>query len=477
MNDPLSLLPFALAGGGGTINGMPAEQAVAAGVTLLQRSAPLVRALAGRRVALLLPNGPAFLTALAAAEGRGAVLVNRLAAPPEIAHQLADADVGAVFTLSTLAARLPAHLLRVELDEAPRSALVVRDGTERVVDLGSHVGFRLEGEQGVDGRDEEAAIVYTSAMEGTPLGAILTHRNLLANARAAVEAAGITAADRVLAPLPWSNLFGLVVTGAAPLLAGAAVIAPGHFTPPAALETLEDGGVTMIVGVPSVYRALLAALERRGGPLRVPALRLCICGGAPLEPELQDRWEQATGVELRQGYGLTEAGPVCAFNRVGRPNRRGTLGEPFPGVEVTIQDPDSGAIRADGEVGEICVRGPTVSAGYVGGASTGLARRGGWLRTGDLGVRGADGYVSFRGVIKRMFTRDGYNIYPAELEGAVLRLHGVRDARVTGLPSARREHDIRLEVAGRTTEGAVREWCQEQLSAYKQPGEVVVRPE
>lgn len=476
MNDPLSLLPFALAGGGGTINGMPAEQAVAAGVTLLQRCAPLVRALAGRRVAVLLPNGPAFLTALAAAEGRGAVLVNPLAAPPEIAHQLGDADVGAVFTTSALADRLPAQLLRVELDESPRSARVVHDGTERVVDLGSHVGFRLEGERGVDGRDEEAAVVYTSAMEGTPLGAILTHRNLLADARAAVEASRLTAADRVLATLPWSHPFGLVVTGAAPLLAGASVLATGHFSATATLDMLEGDGVTIMVGVPSIYQALLAAVERRGAPLRAPTLRLCICGGAPPDPALQERWERATGMELRQGYGLTEAGPVCLFNRVDRPNRRGTLGTPFPGVEVAIQDPDGGTTRADGETGEICVRGPTVSAGYVGGAA-GLARRGGWLRTGDLGVRDADGYVSFRGVIKRMFTRDGYDIYPAELERAVLLLEGVRDVRVTGIPSVEREHDIRLEVTGRTTEEAVRQWCKGQLSAYKQPGEVVIRPE
>lgn len=399
MNDPLSLLPFALAGGGGSINGMPAEQPVAAGVALLQRCAPLVRALAGRRAALLLPGGPAFLTALAATEGRGAVLVDPLAAAPEIDHQLGDADVGAVFTLAALADRLPAGVLRVELDGAPRSALVIHDGQRRVVDLGSHVGFRLEGEQGVDGRDEEAAVVYTSAMEGTPLGAILTHRNLLAGARATIEAAGLTAADRVLAPLPWSRPLGLVVGGVAPLIAGAAVLAPTRVTPPALLQSLEDDGVTVTVGSPDCYRGLLAALESRDAPLRAPTLRLSICGGAPLDPALQERWTHATGVELRQGYGLTEGGALCLFNGVGQPNHRGTLGTPVPGVEVTIQDPRTGAVCVAGQQGEICVRGPAVSAGYVGGAGGGLARRDGWLRTGDLGVRRADGYISFRGVI------------------------------------------------------------------------------
>src|SRR5690606_3514020 len=144
MNDPLGLLPFALASGGGTINGMPAEQAVAAGVTLLQRSAPLVRALAGRRAAILLPGGSAFVAALAGTEGRGAVLLNLLASPAEIAHQLSDGNVGAVFTLSSLASRIPDHVLKVELDELPRSALVTADEKTREVDLGSHFAFRLE---------------------------------------------------------------------------------------------------------------------------------------------------------------------------------------------------------------------------------------------------------------------------------------------------------------------------------------------
>ncbi|NUP54341.1 MAG: hypothetical protein HOQ19_00755, partial [Gemmatimonadaceae bacterium] len=131
MSDPLSLLPLALAAGGGRVNEHEAQQLVAAGLTLLQRSAPLVRALAGRRSAILLPTSSAFLTALAASEGRGAVLVNLLAAPPEIGFQCADAGVGAVFTTSAFAPRLPADLPVVLLDDAPRAARVVVAGTSR----------------------------------------------------------------------------------------------------------------------------------------------------------------------------------------------------------------------------------------------------------------------------------------------------------------------------------------------------------
>lgn len=476
MNDPLSLLPFALAAGNGSVDAVPVQQAVAAGVTLLQRCAPLVRALAGRRAGIFLPPGHAFLTALTAAEGRGTVLLNPLASTREISHQLADADVGAVFTLEALAGRLPAGgPLVVLLDGCPREARV-RDGSmNRIVDLGSHVPFRLEGEQGVDGRDEEAVVVYTSAMAGVPLGAILTHGNLLHNARATLAAAAYTADDRVLALLPWAHLFGLVVTGAAPLLAGASVFTHDRFAPTRVLQAIEEDGITAIVGVPSIFGALLSALEHHGDGRVLGALRLCICGGAPLSPGLQERWERATGVELRQGYGLTEAGPVCLFNDVRAANARGTLGAPMEGVEVVVADPGTGELREDGDEGELCVRGSNVSPGYVSGGDDGLARRGEWLRTGDLGVRRDDGRFVFRGLLKPMFTRNGFNIYPREIERAVEELDGVDEARATGIPSPR-EHDIRLDVVGSVTEDDVRGWCRERLSAYKQPTVVQVTP-
>ena len=476
MSDPLSLLPFAVAAGGGSINGMPAEQLVAAGVTLLQRSPALVRALSGRRSAILLPSGPNYLIALAASEGRGAVLVNPLAAPPEIAYQLRDAGVGAVLTLAAFADRLPAGVLQVHLDEAPRTARVVHDGTTTAVDLGSHVPYRLEGEQGVPGRDEEAVIVYTSAMAGRPLGAILTHRNVLSNAQATVQAARLRADDLALSLLPWSHLFGLVVTGGGPLLAGAGIIAPERFNPLRSIDLLEREPVTLMVGVPAIFGALVQAIERRGAPLRAGSLRLCICGGAPLPGELQERWTNATGVELRQGYGLTEGAPVCLFNGVSRPNQRGSLGFPFPGVEVAIRDLATGAACADGATGEICVRGPNVSPGYVSGGELGLERRNGWLRTGDLGLRTDAGTVTFRGVHKAMFTRNGFNIYPREIELAVRELPGVRAVRVIAVPAPDREHEIALEVTGDVTADDVKRWCQARLSAYKQPGEVTVTP-
>ena len=474
MNDPLSLLPFALAAGNGSINAVPVQQAVAAGVTLLQRCAPVVRALAGKRAGILLPPGHAFLTALTAAEGRGTVLFNPLASAPEIAHQIEDAGIGAIFTLELLARHLPADgPLVVLLDDAPDEARV-RDGSiTRIVDLSTHAPFRLEGEQDVDGRDEEAVVVYTSAMAGVPLGAILTHQNLLHNARATLAGAGFTADDHVLALLPWAHLFGLVVTGAAPLLAGASVVTQDRFVPSRVLDAIEQDGITALVGVPSMFDAILTALENRAHTTPLGTLRLCICGGAPLSPELQERWAHATGVELRQGYGLTEGGPVCLFNHVTIPNARGTLGVPMIGVEVMVADPATGKPAATGDEGELWVRGPNVSPGYVSGDADGLGRQDGWLRTGDLAFLRADGRFVFSGLSKPMFTRNGFNIYPREIERAVMELDGVDGVRATGIPSPR-ENDIRLEVEGSVTEDEVRAWCRKRLSAYKQPSTVEV---
>lgn len=478
MTDPLALLPLAAASRGGSIDGLPAQALAAAGITLLQRSAPLVRALAGKRSAIFLPTSPAFFVALAASEGRGAVLMNPLAAPRELVYQIDDAGVGAVFTIAALADRLPDGIVRVLLDDAPRTAIVISSGTSRTIDLGSHFALELEGDPDAPGDPGEAAIVYTSAMLGRPLGAILTHRGLLANARATTEAGAVLGSERVLAALPFSHLFGFVVTGVAPLLAGAEIVTMPRYHPLRVIETIEQRRISMFVGVPSMYVSLLAAIERRGGAFDSASLRLCLCGGAPLDPRVQDRWFDATGIELRQGYGLTEASPVALFNQPSLPNVRGTLGTPYPGVEVSVRDLETFTLVPDGTTGEICVRGATVFGGYVRDAQSatqrGLEVRDRWLRTGDLGHRRDDGVFVFDGVAKSMFTRNGFNIYPREIESAVAELPGVASASVAAVADALHENDIAVTVTGSATEDEIRSWCEQRLSLYKQPSSITI---
>jgi long-chain acyl-CoA synthetase len=242
------------------------------------------------------------------------------------------------------------------------------------------------------------------------------------------------------------------------------------------VEIMERERITHLVGVPAMFAALLAAIERRGGGFAGSALRLCLCGGAVLGEELQARWAERTGVELRQGYGLTEASPVVLFNDLRAPNRRGSLGTTMPGVQVSVRDPRTGALLADGREGEICVAGETVFAGYVGGATTGLQVRDGWLHTGDLAVRDAAGVHTFRGVRKRMFTRNGFNVYPAELERVFGAMPGVRGVRVDGIPDPASEHGIEVTLEGRVTEAGAEAWAHEHLATYKRPTRLRVRP-
>lgn len=219
MSDPLALLPLAIAAGGGHLGPFPAAQLAAAGLTLLQRSAPLVRTLAGKRSAILLPSGPAYLVALAASDGRGAVLLDQQASAESIAWQLADADVGAVFTQTALVPLLPDGFPIVLLDEAPRVAHVIVPGRQMDVDLGSHHGLALAGDTATEGRDEDCIIAYAASGRRTAR----THRDVIAAGRAAVAELLLTPVDHVLSLLPCHDPDALAVCVAAPLLAGARV--------------------------------------------------------------------------------------------------------------------------------------------------------------------------------------------------------------------------------------------------------------
>ena len=182
------------------------------------------------------------------------------------------------------------------------------------------------------------------------------------------------------------------------------------------------------------------------------------------------------GVPLRQGYGLTEASPVCLFNTPDRPARPGTLGVEIPRVRVEIHDAAGRPLPA-GEVGELCVQGENVFSGYLDGDPHG-APRDGWLRTGDLATRDEEGFVRFVGLLKPMFTRSGFNVYPREIERVLEEDPRVSRAIVTAQPDTARENEVILEVEvadASLTADEVKELCRTRLAAYKQPGRIVLR--
>jgi acyl-CoA synthetase (AMP-forming)/AMP-acid ligase II len=232
MPNPLSLLSLAAAARGGSIDGIDSRQLVAAGVTMLQRCAPLVRELAAGRGALLLENSPAYLVALAACEGRGAVLIDPKSPAEEIERVLEETEARVVFTVERSAGSLGEGVARVLLDELPGHVVFVHGPQQRRVDVGSHFGLEIEGEEESSGSDEEAVVAPETA--GAPFRSY-THRELLEAARGMVSTAGIEEGNEVSAPIPFHEARGLAYGLLAPLLAGARVVTrpePGEVEAP-----------------------------------------------------------------------------------------------------------------------------------------------------------------------------------------------------------------------------------------------------
>jgi acyl-CoA synthetase (AMP-forming)/AMP-acid ligase II len=306
LSNPLALLPIALAAAKGRIDGLPAASSAAAGFTLLQRSAALVRALAGRRSAILLPPSAAVLTALAASDGRGAVLLPALADGDALVAMFDNENVGAVFTTCALGAQLPpSDRAVVLLDDVPRSATVIARGTETTIDLGSHFGLDLEGEED-EGRDEECVIRYASAAAGAAQKETFTHRDLFTLARFAVNATALRTGDHALAVMPPDDVEAFTLAFAGPLLAGARVSTMQRFETAEAVRRIREDGVTHLVGEATMYAAIADALEHRV-PSTVPdALRTCTCLGTAPTDALQGQWRRLTGVPLRVARGIQE---------------------------------------------------------------------------------------------------------------------------------------------------------------------------
>lgn len=432
-----------------------------------------------KRITLLLPNIPRFATVLHGVLGAGGsvVMCNPLNSPREVQEQLEDAGSAAVVTLEALQPLLPTGARTLLVDTLPNNVrLVPERGPERVIPL-PLADHQTKPAPVVRRRGtEEAAILFTAAEQGRSRGAILTHRGLIANLRSTVTMMRLDESDRMLAVLPQVHAFGLTVGLNAAIAAGAAIVPVERYHPVRTLELTTRMGVTVFAGVPAMFIGLLSVLERNPQPL--DSLRITLSGGAPLHAEVQHRWEALTGIPLRQGYGLTEASPVCLFNAPDRPNRPGTLGCQVPGVKVTIQD-GQGAILPPGEVGEICVQGENVFPGFLDGISTpDHPIRNGWLRTGDLGSSDEDGYIRFVGLVKPMFTRSGYNIYPREMQRVLEVDPRIAKAHVSPQPDPVKEHEILLEVepaeGAHLTEDAVREICRARLASYKQPARIAI---
>jgi long-chain acyl-CoA synthetase len=319
-----------------------------------------------------------------------------------------------------------------------------------------------------------ALLQYTGGTTGVAKGAMLSHRNLIANALQCAAWIGpmMTAgAERVLTPLPLYHIFSLtanMLTFAQ--LGGLDVLVPDPRDIRRLIATMRRTRVTAMSGVNTLFNALANAPEF--ATLDFSALKFAIGGGAAVQSAVAERWQAITGTALVEGYGLTEASPVVCINPLVRP-KLGSVGLPVPSTEVAIRD-DAGGAVVDGTAGEVWVRGPQVMQGYwARPEETAKALTAdGWLQTGDIGMIDPDGFVKLLDRKKDMIIVSGFKVFPNEVEDVVALHPGVLEAAVIGVPDARSGQAVKLFVVRRDPaldEAALRRYCHDNLTGYKVP--------
>jgi malonyl-CoA/methylmalonyl-CoA synthetase len=421
------------------------------------------------KVALFLGNCPDFLAAYLGTHLAGGVVVpvNTQYRKTELRHIFSDAGVRMCLTDANVRPELEG--VREDL---PDLQTVVEVGEELQDFLGA-ASNTYEGE--LPGGEDLAAIAYTSGTTGRSKGAMLLHRNLVANAEAVCAAWRWTADDVLLLALPLFHVHGLMVGAHCTFFTGAGAELHRRFDAATVYDALIEGRVTMFFGVPTMYARLLrevALREERPRPLR-----LYVSGSAPLSPQAFEEFERLFGERILERYGMTET-VMNLTNPYDGERKPGTVGVPFPGQEARVVDVKSREPLSAGEVGEIEVRGPHVFAGYWNrpDATEESFDEDGWFRTGDLGYVDEGGYFTISGRAKELIISGGYNVYPREVEEVIEGCPGVSEVAVVGLPDPEYgERVVAAVVRDDQTLSAekVREFCRETLASYKKPREVV----
>ena len=421
----------------------------------------------GDRLGFFLPNCVEFIDLFLACIKLGVIIVpiNVLYREREITHILADAEPKAVVTTAELLPFLPA-------------------GTTswNVAEISAAAGIQLSGQMrmALDG-DDAAAIVYTSGTTGRSKGAVLTHNNFAANAVSIVTCWRITEADRYLAALPLFHVHGLGNGVHAWLASGCRMRLVERFDITRAADVFETFQPTLFFGVPTIYVRLLELPDdlaaRIGG-----RIRLFVSGSAPLPAQVMEDFRAKFGHTILERYGMSET-LMNISNPYEGERRAGAVGFPLPGVSVRILNAQGEAV-ADGEIGELYVRGPNVCAGYWRQPdATAEAFVNGWFRTGDLGERAADGYYTLCGRRSDLIISGGFNIYPREIEELLQEQPGVREVAVCGMPDARRgEVPVAYVVVDSPSDAsstgnddaafdaaALEEVCRRSLASFKVP--------
>jgi malonyl-CoA/methylmalonyl-CoA synthetase len=413
---------------------------------------------AGDRLAVQLANRLEFLDLfLACLELRVLfVPVNVLYREREVGHIVGDAEPRAVVTTSDLASLVPVGTPAWDVDD-----LAAEAGSATPADPSS------PDTDAAPRDDSPAVIVYTSGTTGRAKGAVLSHENLAANARTLVEAWRITAQDRYLAVLPLFHVHGLANGVCSWLASGCRMRLVERFEHDKAQELFDEFRPTLFFGVPTVYVRLLDLPDEAARRIGARA-RLFVSGSAPLPTHVFAAFRAKFAHAMLERYGMTET-----LMTIGNPydgeRRPGTVGRALPGVDVRIVAED-GRDLPDGRIGELLVRGPAVFSGYWRRPeATAAAFVDGWFRTGDLGERASDGYLTLRGRASDLIISRGFNVYPREIEEVLLEQPGVREAAVVGVPDEQRGEVAAACFAGDAEPTALEAACRRLLASFKVP--------
>ncbi|MBO6638925.1 MAG: long-chain fatty acid--CoA ligase [Roseitalea sp.] len=466
----------------------------------------------GDRVALMMPNILQYPVAMAAVlrAGLTVVNVNPLYTPRELEHQLNDSGARAIVILENFANTLQQVIKNTKVEHAIVATmgdmmgfkghivnLVVRRVKKMVPawHIDGHQSFKavLAAAQGKApsrpeiGHDDVAFLQYTGGTTGVSKGATLTHANILSNIEQSsvwldvgYRAKGKPDEINYICALPLYHIFALTVNGFVGIKEGGHnILIPNPRDIPAFVKELGNYEFHFFPGLNTLFNALLNNGDFR--KLDFSHLRMTFGGGMAVQKPVADRWFDLTGCMITEGYGLSETSPVATGNRLDATEFTGTIGLPMPSTDISIRDDDGKALPL-GEVGEICIRGPQVMAGYWNrpDETEKVMTEDGFFRSGDMGFMDEGGYTKIVDRKKDMILVSGFNVYPNEIEEVAAGCEGVVEAAAVGVPDEHSGESVKLFVVRAhdgVTEQDVKDHCAQNLTNYKRPKHIEFRDE
>jgi long-chain acyl-CoA synthetase len=430
----------------------------------------------GDRIAMLCGNSLYFVEIYLAALGLGAVVVplNPQSPSPEIANEVATAKA-AVVVVEPAAAVAWNGVDRQAVPSVRHVIATENGGVEAETKFADLIAADPADLAEVE-PDTLAVLIFTSGTAGSPRAAMLTHGNLRANIDQGRSAkAKIGTDDIVYGVLPMFHIFGLNVVLGLSLANGATVVLIKRFDPSTALDTVRERGITVIPGAPPMWLTFSHFDEAPADSFA--SVRLALSGAAKMPEDATRRLQQRFGLQLAEGYGLTEASPVVTSS-AGLPPKIGSVGKVLDGISVRIVD-DDGDDVLEGDAGEIWVKGPNVFMGYLDDPeqTRRVLTSDGWLRTGDIAMTDDDGYLFLLDRAKDLIIVSGFNVYPAEVEEVIAEHPAVAEVGVAGVPHPHTGEAVKAWVVVRdgmtVDEDTLIAWCTERLARYKSPSKIL----